>query len=143
MEENKNIDWENEYKYLLAEFDNYKKRQVKKLGDKEKYKLNDIGIELLDVVDDIEFGLDIANDKGLQMIHKRLTEVLNKNRINKIYADGKRPAVFTEFSDNATQVIPTQDKTLDNVIVDVFKPGYMYKDKVLRYEDVIVYKYSE
>jgi molecular chaperone GrpE (heat shock protein) len=35
------------------------------------------------------------------------------------------------------------DKTLDNTVKDIIAKGYKYKDKILRYEKVVVNKYKE
>ena len=50
---------------------------------------------------------------------------------------------FNEEFDEAISFIPTNESELDNMIKDVFHKGYKFKDKILRYEQVVVYKYSE
>ena len=67
---------------------------------------------------------------------------MNKYNITTIYQD-IRPVNYMPNFDNCIFSTPTKEKALDNCIVNVYKKGYKHGDKIIRYEDVVIYKYEE
>ncbi|MBR6908158.1 nucleotide exchange factor GrpE, partial [bacterium] len=55
----------------------------------------------------------------------------------------ERPVYFNDKYDEAILSKDCDDKNLDNSIDTVYQKGYIFKDKILRYEKVIVNKYKE
>lgn len=137
------IDWHEKYLYLAADMQNLRKRHSKQISDLTSYANENICKDLLTIVDTLELELKHNYNERFELLYNSILSILNKYGTTQIYADKKRPMVFHGDTDNAVTALPTNDSIADNTIVDVIKKGYMYKDKVLRYEDVIIYKYSE
>ena len=135
--------WHTKYLYLAAYLENTRKRHSKQIETLTKYANENICNDLLTVVDALELELKHNYNERFESLHNSVMGVLKKYGVTPIYEDGKRPMVFHGDTDNAVTTIPTNDCITDNTIADVIKRGYMYKDKVLRYEDVIIYKFNE
>ena len=139
---------ENKYKYLLADLENIKKRYNKQLEDKTKYEGELILKNLLSIYDNIEMASKYNNEKSIvgkvnyDMTRKQLLELLNTYGVELIYKE-ERPAYFNPEYDEAIFSQVCDDKTLDNSIVNVYQKGFFFKDKILRYEKVIVNKYED
>lgn len=137
------IDWHEKYLYLAADMQNLKKRYSKQLSDLTTYANENICKDLISVIDTLELELKHNYNERFESLYKSILSILNKYGVTQIYPDDERPMLFHGDTDNAVTALPTNDSIADNTIVDVIKKGYKYKDKVLRYEDVIVYKFEE
>lgn len=139
---NQEIDeWKNKYLYLQADLENIKKRYNKQISDLRKYEGENIFKELIEFIDFIE--LQINNTKENQRlleIKSKMLSLLNMFDVHPIYKE--RPMYFNEQYDEAILSKDCNDKTLDNSIENVYKQGWIYKDKILRYEQVVVNKYK-
>ena len=140
---------ENKYKYLLADLDNIKKRYNKQINDLHEYEGENIFKDIIsNVCDDFDYIFKYNNGNTLdkenvRVIYRRLLNILEKYGITQMYEENTRDAMFNEKTDDAVSQITTNDKTLDNSINSVIKKGYNFKDKVLRFEQVLVNKYIE
>ena len=130
------------YARLFAEFDNFRKR-----SDKEKTQRYDFGVKdtvekILPVIDNFERGLaavpeEQAEDSfvtGMQMIYKQLMKALEDIGVKPIDAVGQE---FDPDFHNAVMHVDDPEAG-DNIIVEEFQKGYMYKDHVVRYSMVKV-----
>ena len=138
---------ENKYKYLLADLDNVRKRHLKTIQEKEKYEGEKILLDIIDVLDHIDFAKDTKISDTfistfISSLQKGLINILNKYEVKPIY-DKERPVFFDDLYDDAVNQVPVKDKSLDNSIYSVLKKGYFFKDKILRHEQVIINKYQE
>ena len=96
--------------------------------------------KILPVVDNFERGLAAAGDPedpfvdGMNKIYKQLTAVLTDLGVTAIEAVGK------EFDPNFhNAVMHVDDESVgENIIVEEFQKGYMYKDSVVRHSMVKV-----
>ena len=66
--------WKNKYLYLLADFDNYKKRKAQQESERLKYINEDLIKELLPVLDNIDKCTDASD--GVKLIFKQLQNIL-------------------------------------------------------------------
>lgn len=134
-----------DYLFLMADFDNYRKRMVKEKGDILKNAAERVLKELLPIVDDFERALDATKDdtdgqqvrEGMELIYNKLVKFLENNGVKAIDSTGK------EFDDNyhdAITTIAVPDETMKNKVVDTTTKGYMINDKVLRHAKVVVGK---
>lgn len=136
----------NEYLFLMAEFDNYRKRTLKEKQDIVKngaeYALRD----LLPVIDDMERALDAINkagDKatikdlkeGVELICEKLTKYLEKQSVKPMESTGKD---FDSDIFEAVTTFPAPDESLKGKVIDTVLKGYMINDKVLRHAKVVV-----
>ena len=134
-------------KYLrtYADFDNYRKRMQRDLGEFRKYANEQMALELLSVVDHLGLALKHAaesgeaNDglrQGVEMVYKQFRDVLEKFGVKPFKAEGE--CFDPSKHDAVTQVTTTEAP--ENSVVQVFQDGYMYYDKVLRHAKVGVAK---
>lgn len=133
--------WKTKYTYLLADLENVKKRNSLLIDKLQRWGNENIILDLLEIIDDMERSLKYEKDNITDVIYSKLVTLLTKYKVKPVYTE--RPVFFNGEYDNAVVQIPTNDKKLDNTIVEVSKKGYEYNGKIIRYEDVIVNKYSE
>ena len=133
-----------EYLFLMADFDNYRKRVLK-----EKQELIKNGAEkalsgLLPVVDDFERGLKASENvedakavrEGMELIYLKFVKYLADNGVK---AMDTAPGVdFDTDLHDAITTIPAPTPELKGKIVDTTQKGYMLNDKVLRHAKVVV-----
>lgn len=132
---------ENRYKYLLADLQNTKKRYLKIIDDINKYREEEFFTALLEVLDDMTMLIDNDDSEVYKIIYYKLVNLLEKFQLVPISQD--RSAYFNEATDEAVFVNNVDDPSLDNTVSQVVKRGYKYKDKIIRYEKVIVNKYKK
>ena len=123
----------------MAEFDNYRKRTEKEKASMYVIGAKDVIEKLLPVVDNFERGLANANLEdpfadGMNKIYKQLTTMLTDLGVTAIESVGK------EFDPNIhNAVMHVEDEEVgENIVVEEFQKGYMYKDSVVRHSMVKV-----
>lgn len=128
-------------KRQMAEFDNYRKRTEKEKASMYVIGAKDIVEKILPIVDNFERGLAAAADKaddpfvdGMNKIYKQLMTTLEELGVSQIEAVGK------EFDPNFhNAVMHVEDEEVgDNIIVEEFQKGYLYKEIVVRHSMVKV-----
>lgn len=134
--------WKNDFLYLKAEFENYKRNAIKERSDLLKFGTERIARDILDVVDNFERALQvhltaetIATFKtGIEMTAKDLKDCLTKHGIQEIPSEGHpfNPAHHEALSSEPTTAVP------DGHISKVFKKPYKLHDKVIRTGQVVV-----
>lgn len=132
-----------EYLFLMAEFDNFRKRTIKEKGDIIRNAAESVLKGLLPIVDDFERGLAAlestddtdAAKQGMQLIYNKLIKYLEQNGVKPIESTG------TDFNPDlheAIAMVPTDDETKKGKVIDTPTKGYTINDKVLRYAKVAV-----
>lgn len=137
----------NDYLYLRAEFENYKRNTLKERSDLLRYAGEKLAYDLLSILDifekALESGANVESAKsffdGMQLTAKELKTLLEKHGIKEIPAQNTK--FDPKFHEALTQV-PSKDIAKEHV-VDVFRKGYMFHDKVLRPAQVTVSKGSD
>ena len=137
-------DWEDKYKRLLAEFDNFRKR-----SEKESAMMIDIGAsmiltKILPVVDNFERAINSVPDDlkensfvdGVDKIYKQMLKIFEDLGVKQIEAVGK---AFDANLHNAVMTDENAEGEVDTVVEELQK-GYTYKDQVLRHSMVKVKK---
>ena len=133
----------NEYLFLMAEFDNFRKRNVKERGELIKNASESVMKQLLPIVDDMERGLEATKDaedpnairEGMQLIYNKLVKMLEHNGVKAIESTG---ADFNPELHDAIAMVPVDDESLKGKVIDTPTKGYMINDKVLRHAKVAV-----
>lgn len=123
------------YLRLYAEFENYKKRVQKDKEELAKYCNEAVLYEILPVIDNLELALshaasDISEGlvKGVEITLREFQRIIEKFGLAPIEAEGRPfdPAVHHAMSQ--VERSDVEDKT----VVEEFRKGYMFGDKVLR-----------
>ena len=143
---------ESEYKDLylrtLADMDNLRKNTTKKINDIYKTANGKLIKELLPFADSLNLAVNNENikldeetySKGYEVLKKQFENILSKFGLKEIEVHENDD--FDESIMNAVAIALTVNKELNNKVCDVTKKGYTLNDVVIRYTDVVVYKYN-
>ena len=132
-----------EYLFLLAEFDNFRKRTLKEKADLVKNAAEKAMLEILPVVDDFERALQAMHDssdlesvrEGVDLIYNKFVKYLESNGVKAI--DSNNADFNTEYHEAVT-TFPAADDSQKGKVIDTVQKGYMINDKVLRHSKVVV-----
>jgi molecular chaperone GrpE len=119
-----------------AEFDNYRKRTERDRQALSEAAAASIIEELLPLMDDLERALKVeassegaeAYRRGVELIHKRLGEILRKRGVRAIEAVG---ADFDPHYHQAVSYEPAEGRR-EGEVIEEFRRGYMLGDRLLR-----------
>ena len=131
-----------EYLFLMADFDNLRKRTLKEKAELLRNGAESAMKSLLPVVDDFERGLDSlksATDAdavklGMELIYTKFQKYLEQNGVKPIESTGSD---FNDELHEAVALVPGNDE-LKGKVIDTMQKGYMINDKVLRHAKVAV-----
>jgi len=135
----------NKYIRLYAEFENFKKKTQKDKEELIKYSNESLMLELLPVLDSMEMALKHGDEQGLELdsllkgVENTLREMnrtLGKFGLAEIEAMGM---LFDPAYHHAMSQVQRNDVG-DNIVVEEFRKGYLFGDKVLRPSLVVVSK---
>lgn len=126
----------------MADLENYRRRVQKEFEEERKYRALPLVRDFLPVLDNLHRALDAAKTsqdpqqlaQGVQMVAKQFADVLAKNAVLPINAEGKP---FDPNLHQAIQQMPAADKPPLTVLNEVEK-GYTLHDRVVRPSTVIV-----
>ena len=134
-----------EYLFLMAEFDNFRKRTLKEKSEIIRNAGEQVLKGLLPIVDDFERGLKAAEEagekkddgqvSGMELIYHKLIKYLEQNGVKAIDPEEKD---FDTEKHEAISVVPVPDEAQKGKILDTVQKGYMINDKVLRHAKVVV-----
>ncbi len=130
-----------EYLFLMADFDNYRKRVIREKADLLKNAGERVLFGLLPIVDDFERGLAATADsadavrQGMELIYNKLVKYLETNGVKAMESTG---ADFDADYHEAIATIPAPTPELKGKVLDTTQKGYMINDKVLRHAKVAV-----
>ena len=143
---------EPEYKDLylrtLADMDNLRKNTTKRINEIYKTANDKLIKELLPFADSLNLAVNNENikldeetySKGYEVLKKQFENILSKFGLKEIEVYENDD--FDESIMNAVAIALTVNKELDNKVCDITKKGYTLNDVVIRYADVVVYKYN-
>lgn len=132
-----------DYLYLMAEFDNYRKRTIKEKAEIIKNASEKVLKDLLPIVDDFERGLEATKDdadgqqvrQGMELIYAKLVKFLENNGVKPIESTG---ADFDSDLHDAIAKIPAPTEDVKGKVIDTTTKGYTLNGKVLRHAKVVV-----
>ena len=132
-----------EYLFLMADFDNYRKRTLQEKQDLIKNGGQKELEGILPVVDDIERAIDaIAQGgdfdslkEGVDLIHNKLLGYLKSNHVEPIESTGE---LFDTDLHEAVTTFPAPSEEQKGKVIDTVLKGYKLNDKVLRHAKVVV-----
>ncbi|MDE6303392.1 MAG: nucleotide exchange factor GrpE, partial [Paramuribaculum sp.] len=131
-----------EYLFLMAEFDNFRKRTLKEKSEILKNAAENVLKGLLPIVDDFERGLQAADESqdasairdGMTLIYNNLVKYLETNGVKAMDTNG---ADFDPDRHEAIAMVAAGPEQKGKII-DTLTKGYMLNDKVLRHAKVAV-----
>jgi len=130
---------------LQADFDNARKRWDRDRQDFVKYASEGIVVELLNILDDLERAVELAQEKhqdlntflkGVEMILAHLYDLLKKYSVRPIDAEGKL------FDPNYHEALIQEDnnEVPEHTVLEELQKGYFLNEKVVRTAKVKVSK---
>lgn len=132
-----------EYLFLMADFENFRKRTLKEKADLIKNGAESAMRDLLPVVDDLERAIDAINKggdldslkEGVDLIYNKFVKYLERQHVKAIDSTGKD---FDTDVHEAVTMFPAPDPSMKGKVIDTTIKGYMINDKVLRHAKVVV-----
>ena len=127
----------NKMKYLMADFDNYRKQMEKQLASKAESIKAELLLKFLNIRDDYLRALSVARQskskhevvvEGLEGILKNIDSLLASEGVREIEALG------TPFDPNVHDAIAysARDDLAENTVTAEIRKGYMFNGRVLR-----------
>ncbi|MGM9869114.1 MAG: nucleotide exchange factor GrpE [Sodaliphilus sp.] len=132
-----------EYLFLMAEFDNYRKRTLKEKADLIKNGGERAMLDLLPVVDDFERAIQAVENsddvqavkEGILLIYNKFVKYLESQQVKAMESTG---AVFDADIHEAVTTFPAPEEEMKGKVIDTVQKGYTINDKVLRHAKVVV-----
>lgn len=132
-----------EYLFLMAEFDNFRKRTLREKSELIKNAAESVFKGLLPIVDDFERALKASENaddpqpirEGMELIYKKLKKYMEQNGVKEMSPDEKE---FDADRHEAISAVPVPDEEQKGKILDTVEKGYTINDKVLRHAKVVV-----
>ena len=142
FEEEANL-WREKAYTLAADSDNLRKSYEKDHQMMVKYRGQPFVEKLLPTLDSFYLVLKTEPEDailknyliGFQMIYNSMLDALSGEGVSQIL-----PSVGQEFDHNSMQAVDIREGEKDDVIVEVSKPGYMLRDRLVRPAMVVVSK---
>jgi molecular chaperone GrpE len=132
----------NKLKYMMAEFDNYRKQMEKQIDSKIESGKAELLLKFLSLRDDYLRALEMAKQskseavviEGLEGILKNFDSLLKSEGVMEIETIG------TPFDPNVHDVIgfSHEEEIEENIITKEIRKGYMLNNKVLRPSLVLI-----
>jgi len=121
--------------YLQADFENYRKRVEKEIGDVKRFSNERLLSDLLTVKDELDLALAKAREtkqnpvllEGVGMIQKRVQNILSKEGVERIPSAG---SMFNpDYHEAALRVVSDEE---EGTVLEEVRTGYLLKGRVLR-----------
>ncbi len=132
-----------EYMFLMAEFDNFRKRTLKEKSEIIKNAGEQVFKGLLPILDDFERGIEAASKtdnadsvkEGMVLIYNKFKKYLEQNGVKEM---DTKDADFDTERHEAISVVPVAEDSRKGQALDTVQKGYTINDKVLRHAKVVV-----
>ncbi len=132
-----------EYLFLMAEFDNFRKRTLREKSEIIRNGAEGVLKGILPIVDDFERAIkasetsDDVNSlkEGMTLIYNKLRKYLELNGVKEIDPEDRE---FSTERHEAISAIPAPAPEMKGKILDTVEKGYTLNDKVLRHAKVVV-----
>lgn len=132
-----------EYLFLMADFDNFKKRTLREKSEIIKNGAENVLKGILPILDDFERGIEAIKDdatavsvkEGMELIYNKFVKYLQQNGVKEIPTED---AVFDVDLHEAIAMVPVDDESKKGKVIDTIAKGYTLNDKVIRHAKVAV-----
>lgn len=126
----------NKLKYLMADFDNYRKQMEKQAASKSESAKAELLLKFLNIRDDYLRALSVAKQSKSEPVVIEGLEGILKNIDSLLASEGVREieTVGTPFDPNVHDAIAhsARDDVEENIVTAEIRKGYMLNSKVLR-----------
>ncbi len=125
-----------QYAYLQADFDNYRKRMETQRGQWSQAAQADVLTQLIDIVDDFDRAQNDISNPAFELIYKAFKKVLARFNVTEISEN-------TEFNPTLHEAImqtPLSEGAQSGAIAQVLQKGYRMGTVILRPAKVAVYE---
>ena len=135
QEKGKSEDLLRRLQYLRADFENYRKRVEKEIGDVKRFSNERLLSDLLTVKDELDLALAKAREtkqnpvllEGVGMIQKRVQNIMSKEGVERIPSAG---SMFNpDYHEAALRVVSDEE---EGTVLEEVRTGYLLKGRVLR-----------
>jgi molecular chaperone GrpE len=143
--ENEIREQKDKYLRLVAEFENYKKRNARERMELIQTAGREVIQSMLEVLDDCDRAEKQLNSAGeVAVVKEGVQLVFNKLR-NTLQAKGLKPmqSIGTDFNPDhheAITEIPAPQEQMKGKVIDEVEKGYYLNDKIIRFAKVVVGK---
>jgi molecular chaperone GrpE len=135
QEKEKSDDLLRRLQYLQADFENYRRRIEKEMGDVKKFSNERLLADLLTVKDELDLAFAKAREtkqnpillEGVGMVQKRVQNILSKEGIERIPGTGSK--FNPDYHEAALRVVSDEE---EGTVLEEVRAGYMLKGRVLR-----------
>lgn len=139
------LQMKDKYLRLVAEFDNFRKRNAKERVELMQTANKEVIISLLDVLDDCDRAreqLDKAKDidavkDGVLLVFNKLRSTLQSLGLKEMESKSEE---FDSDLHEAIAEVPAPSKDLQGKIIEDVQKGYYLNDKIIRHAKVVVGK---
>jgi molecular chaperone GrpE len=126
----------NKLKYMVADFDNYRKQMEKQVALKTEENKAELMLRFLNIRDDYVRALDIAKQSKAEPVVVEGLEGILKNSDHLLRSEGvvEIETIDTPFDPNVHDAISFsfRDDLPESTVTDEIRKGYMLDNKVLR-----------
>ena len=134
-EKEKSDDLLRRLQYLQADFENYRRRVEKEIGDVKKFSNERLLSDLLTVKDELDLAFAKAREtkqnpvllEGVGMIQKRVQNILSKEGVERIPGAGSK--FNPDYHEAALRVVSDEE---EGTVLEEVRAGYTLKGRVLR-----------
>jgi molecular chaperone GrpE len=124
-----------QFKRLMAEFDNYKKRMVREQSNAIAMSSKNLIVQLLPIIDDLERALRSVDEgqsleivaKGVKLTHADIKKLLQAEGVEEIDPEGEE---FNPAEHEAVASVESEEE--ENCIIQVMQKGYKINGMVIR-----------
>jgi molecular chaperone GrpE len=143
QEESRENEYKDKFVRLLAEFDNFKRRNAKERLELLNTAGREIIVSLLEVLDDMDraekqmaqAGPDASLSEGTQLVFNKLRSTLQQKGLKAMESIG------TAFdADKHEAITEIQSPGQEGLVVDELEKGYYLNDRIIRFAKVVVGK---
>lgn len=129
-------------KKAKADLENYRKKQEERKQRWQDRAREELAADLIEVIDNLERAIAAADEEtgvvqGVKMVADQLHETLEERGLERIDAEGE------EFDPRMHNAVDTREHEEERMVLEQKKPGYVYKDRVLREAEVVVSEKKE
>ena len=133
----------NKHLYLVAEYDNYRKRTLKERAELILNGGEKVIAAILPVLDDMERAIENGEKtddpavlrEGMTLIHQKFIKILENQGVSRIETEN---ADFDTDIHEAVAMVPGMGDDKKGKVIDCLQQGYKLHDKVIRHAKVAV-----